>query len=288
MVGCSALCYCHFCQYRLCLSKRFLLVSGMGLVASSAISTSLIKLGLVPLSSSHCEQIDAQFYLRKILPIGAFQALAMGFGTVAYLSLTVAFIQMLKAFTPVITLLVLYAFRIEKFNTRLTLAVGGISVGTLIAVASEVQLDVFGLVIHEISAVSEAIRLVLTQKMLTNMKFSPVEGLHYMAPSGALCMTLLVILFELRPMVQHNAWSVVVAHPMMFVSASVLGFALNILSFAIIQLTSSVMLKILSVVRTAALVVFCGVFLGEIVRSDTLKHTLRNLFPEQSCEGYWA
>eukprot|EP00041_Stephanoeca_diplocostata_P012614 m.211008 g.211008 ORF g.211008 m.211008 type:complete len:100 (-) comp19023_c0_seq8:501-800(-) len=41
-------------------------------------------------------------------------------------------------------------------------------------------------------------------------------------------------------------------------------------------------------VRTAALVVFCGVFLGEIVRSDTLKHTLRNLFPEQSCEGYWA
>ena len=41
-------------------------------------------------------------------------AFSQGFGTVAYLSLTVAFIQMLKAFTPVITLIVLYAFGVEK------------------------------------------------------------------------------------------------------------------------------------------------------------------------------
>ena len=41
-------------------------------------------------------------------------------------------------------------FGVESPSTRLTLSVVGISIGTLIAVGGEVQLNVFGLVIHEV------------------------------------------------------------------------------------------------------------------------------------------
>eukprot|EP00729_Bicosta_minor_P000587 gene587-30146_t len=109
---------------------------------------------------------NLRWWLLSILPIGGCQALAMGFGTVAYLSLTVAFIQMLKAFTPVITLLVLYYFGVEKPRKMLIMSIVGISLGTFLAVAEETKFDLFGFTIHEISAVAEAMRLVLTQKLL--------------------------------------------------------------------------------------------------------------------------
>eukprot|EP00041_Stephanoeca_diplocostata_P012608 m.211127 g.211127 ORF g.211127 m.211127 type:complete len:65 (-) comp19023_c0_seq26:24-218(-) len=51
--------------------------------------------------------VVASFVLRlRCIADDGTMTLSQGFGTVAYLSLTVAFIQMLKAFTPVITLLV--------------------------------------------------------------------------------------------------------------------------------------------------------------------------------------
>lgn len=60
-----------------------------------------------------------------------------------------------------------------------------------------------------------------------------------------------------------------------FALASTLGFALNLLSFWIIRLTSSVMLKIISVARTAALVLWCAAFLHEqITPLEALGYTI--------------
>ena len=66
-----------------------------------------------------CSRTHAHKYMPSPLPHPHLQ----GFGTVAYLSLTVAFIQMLKAFTPVITLLVLYYFGVEKPRKMLIMCV---------------------------------------------------------------------------------------------------------------------------------------------------------------------
>lgn len=237
------------------------LLTCMGLMCASVASTVLVKLKYVRLT--HQNDISPTFYLKRIMPIAACQALAMGFGTVAYLSLTVAFIQMLKAFTPVVTLGVMYLLGVESPSTLLTLSVVGISIGTVIAVGGEVQLDMFGLIIHEVSAVSEAIRVVLTQIMLQDLRFSPVESLYYMAPAGTGCMLVLVAIFELRTIIETGATQIIYDNCGLFLLASSLGFVLNVLSFWIILLTSSVMLKIVSVARTAGLVIFCSVFLHE-------------------------
>ena len=72
---------------------------------------------------------------------------------------------------------VLYAMDVETPTRKLVMVVSGISFGTMIAVASETQFDLFGFVIHEISAVAEASRVVLTQKLLADHNFAPLEGL---------------------------------------------------------------------------------------------------------------
>jgi hypothetical protein len=71
----------------------------------------------------------------------------------------------------VITLVVLTVLKVESPSRMLVLSVAGISIGTLIAVASEVQFDTFGFVIHEVSAVAGK-----------NRRFHPSVTLAYCEP----------------------------------------------------------------------------------------------------------
>jgi hypothetical protein len=52
--------------------------------------------------------VDARFFLLRLMPVGFFSAITLYLGNLAYLYLTVAFIQMLKSLTPVITMAVLF------------------------------------------------------------------------------------------------------------------------------------------------------------------------------------
>lgn len=53
--------------------------------------------------------------------MGVCQALTLYFGNAAYLHLTVSFVQMLKAFTPVVVLAIGIVFGIEKAETKVCL-----------------------------------------------------------------------------------------------------------------------------------------------------------------------
>lgn len=76
-------------------------VSGMGMAMSGILSFVCCRvLRLVETKTV----ITTEFWLTKILPVGFFMAVTLWTGNEVYLYLTVAFIQMLKAFTPVITM----------------------------------------------------------------------------------------------------------------------------------------------------------------------------------------
>lgn len=60
------------------------------------------------------------FYLTHAVPVGFCQALTLGLGNSAYVYLTVSFIQMLKAFTPVMVLFVGGLFLKEVPETRVS------------------------------------------------------------------------------------------------------------------------------------------------------------------------
>ena len=145
-------------------------LSGLGLLFSTLVSFLLVhccKLVSLP----NRELVTAGFYVRNLLPVGAAMAGTLAAGNAVYLYLPVGFIQMLKAFTPSVTLALLWATRIEVPTWPVCGAVVGICLGTAIASAGEASLNLFGLGLMLLAELCEATRLVLVQKLLNNLKF---------------------------------------------------------------------------------------------------------------------
>jgi len=182
-----------------------------------------------------------------------------------YLYLPVGFIQMLKAFTPVVTLVLLTLSGIELPSTRVSLSVVGICVGTAVASLGAGSLNMLGLALMLTAEVAEAVRLVLTQKLLQNLKFGVIEGQYWMAPISALWLFAAAAVSELPRALASDAASIVAAHGGLFLLSASLGFFVNICTFLVIKSTNSVTLKVLGTARNAGLVVFSAGLLGEHV-----------------------
>ena len=54
------------------------------------------------------DDVNARFVLTRVMPVGFFSALTLYLGNLAYLYLTVSFIQMLKSLAPVIAMVELF------------------------------------------------------------------------------------------------------------------------------------------------------------------------------------
>ena len=69
---------------------------------------------VLQLELRHAPLVTPQFYLKRILPIGALTGATIVMGMSSYLFLTVAFVQMLKAFTPVMILSLTILFGMDN------------------------------------------------------------------------------------------------------------------------------------------------------------------------------
>lgn len=211
------------------------------------------------------KSMTLSFYCTKILPVGLFMALTLHFGNLVYLYLTVAFIQMLKAFTPIITMLSLFIARLESPSRRLILSVSFIALGTATASAGEVNLNYTGVFIMLLSEIFESIRLVMTQLLLTGLRFHPIEGLMYLAPACTFWLIIGSLILEFRPMLESGAFLLMAERPAKFLAAAMMGFAVNSLAYIVIQSASSLTLKVLGTVKNALVVCLGIVLLAETV-----------------------
>jgi len=151
-------------------------LSGMGMAFSAVASYfACCQLHLVEAKRS----ITPQFYFMKFLPVGFFTAMTLMLGNLVYLHLTVAFIQILKSFTPVITMIALFVARLETPTRRLILSVLAITLGTTFASIGELNFSILGVLIMLLAETFEAVRLVMTQVLLTGLKFHPSKSMYY-------------------------------------------------------------------------------------------------------------
>ena len=124
----------------------------------------------------------------RFLPIAALFAASLGLGNAAYLYISVAFVQMLKASTPVAVLLASFAFRLEHPSGELMLYIVVIAMGVALACYSQLQISVLGVTLQLLAVVAEALRLCLVNIALTahNIKLPTVTFLSVIAPLCAL------------------------------------------------------------------------------------------------------
>ena len=238
-------------------------LSGLGVLVSGLVAQLIVRMGYVVLQRK--EQVEGMLWYKRVLPVGLAHAGTLAFGNIVYLFLSVGFIQMLKSFTPVIILLTGYFAKIENPNQTTILSVLIISLGTAATCTFTADANITGLLIMLMAEATEAIRLLMTQFLLQNLKFGVVEGQYVLAPASAFWLFLASAVFELNTMVEKNAFMIILRNPITFLLASGLGLAVNFLSYFVIQATSSLTMKVLGTARNVLTILLGVLFYGETV-----------------------
>jgi len=222
-----------------------------------------VACGLGKIREESAQLMAGGAWFKIAMPIGLMKALTMSTGNAVYLHLSFGFIQMLKAFTPLIVLLVMRSVGV-KLPTRAAMwCVVGIVCGTVIEVNGELHATLTGLVLMLGSEFFEAISVVLSQKILQHHKFSVLEGLYMTAPAGSICLVTGVLVLEAPEMMRLGHQQIPLDNARIFVVAAMLGVAINFISFLVMQLTSALTMKILNTARSVGLVAVGVLVYGE-------------------------
>lgn len=190
-------------------------------------------------------------WLKGIVPTGAFFSGSLILSNMAYLYLSVAFIQMLKAFNPVAILLISFAFRTQEPSQRLFVIVFMISGGVCLASYGELKFDKTGFIIQALAVLFESSRLVLVERLLHGIKMNPLVSLHYFAPICA-GINLLIL-----PFIDGVApfYALMELGPAVMLSNAAVAFLLNIAAVYLIGVGSGLILTLAGVFKDILLII---------------------------------
>ncbi|TIA91752.1 hypothetical protein E3P99_00920 [Wallemia hederae] len=197
-------------------------------------------------------------WVKRILPIGIFFSGSLIFSNMAYLYLSVSFIQMLKAFTPVAILVVSSAFGLSSMDKKTFGIVSMISTGVCVASFGEVFWDTTGFTVQVIAILLEASRLVMIQLILTNLKMSPLTSMYFFAPVCAVINACILPFTEgWEPFVHLRDLGVFV----LATNASV-AFGLNVAAVFLIGAASSLVLTLAGIGKDLLLIAGSAIIFG--------------------------
>ncbi|GAA97915.1 uncharacterized protein L969DRAFT_96293 [Mixia osmundae IAM 14324] len=206
-------------------------------------------------------KMNREVFLHKVVPIGVLFSVSLILSNWVYLRLSVSFIQMIKAITPVSVLAVSVLFKVKTASAKLYGIVGIISLGVIIASYGEIDFDLLGFTVQIIAILVESCRLVLIQILLQGLGMSPLVSLYYTAPVVLASNSVLLVIFEgLTPF--YKLYSI--GYGLLFLNAS-LTFALNLASVWLIGKASGLVLTLSGVIKDILLVVGSWLVLGSTI-----------------------
>ena len=116
------------------------------------------------------KKVDFEVLRNQILPVALCYCVSLILSNKAYIYLSVSYIQMLKAFTPVATLIFSFFLGLEKTSCMELYIVLVISVGVAMASAGETFFSWVGFTCQALGILAESSRLVLVNLLLKNLK----------------------------------------------------------------------------------------------------------------------
>ncbi|KAI1503815.1 triose-phosphate transporter family-domain-containing protein [Biscogniauxia marginata] len=208
--------------------------------------------------------MDAPTYMRAIVPIGIMFSLSLICGNLAYLYLSVSFIQMLKATNAVATLIATWAFGMAAPSLKTLANVSAIVIGVAIASFGELKFDLFGFLVQVSGIVAEALRLVMVQRLLSSddFKMDPLVSVYYYAPACALINGFFTLFIEIPRMTMDDIFAVGV---FTLIANAFIAFLLNVSVVLLIGKTSAVVLTMSGVLKDILLVISSMVIFGDPV-----------------------
>ncbi|EME42489.1 hypothetical protein DOTSEDRAFT_73355 [Dothistroma septosporum NZE10] len=198
--------------------------------------------------------MTGKIYLRAIMPIGLMFSLSLICGNLTYLYLSVSFIQMLKATTPVAVLIATWIFGVAPPNLKTLGNVSFIVIGVIIASYGEIKFVLTGFLFQVGGIIFEATRLVMVQRLLSSAEFKmdPLVSLYYFAPACAVMNGIVALVVEVPKMSLVDIEKV--GYATLLVNAMI-AFLLNVSVVFLIGKTSSLVMTLSGVLKDILLVV---------------------------------
>ncbi|XP_072966675.1 probable sugar phosphate/phosphate translocator At3g14410 [Typha angustifolia] len=216
------------------------------------------------------EGMTTETYTTSVVPIGAMFAMTLWLGNSAYLYISVAFAQMLKAVMPVAVFLLGAAAGLEEMSSRMFFIMSVISFGVIVASYGEVTISWVGVVYQMGGVVAEALRLIFIEIFLKRkgVRLNLISMMYYVSPCSALCLFIPWIFLEKPKMDSSGSWNF---PPLILFFNCMCTFVLNLSVFLVISRTSALTARVTGVVRD-----WVVVLLSAIIFADT-KLTIINI-----------
>ncbi|KAI4342436.1 hypothetical protein MLD38_027064 [Melastoma candidum] len=194
------------------------------------------------------EGMTLDIYITSVIPIGAMFAMTLWLGNTAYLYISVAFAQMLKAIMPVAVFVLGVAAGLEVMSCHMLLIMSVISFGVLVASYGEINVNWIGVVYQMGGVVGEALRLIFMEIFVKKkgLKLNPISVMYYVSPCSALCLFIPWIFLEKPRMDADGTWNF---QPVVLILNSLCTFALNLSVFLVITHTSALTIRVAGVVK---------------------------------------
>ncbi|EMD35622.1 hypothetical protein CERSUDRAFT_116345 [Gelatoporia subvermispora B] len=216
----------------------------------AAIGTRVLQRTTNLLDGAKDVHISKDLFMRSILPIGLLFSASLILSNTAYLYLSVAYIQMLKAFVPVAILLISWTFRIKEPSKKLAMIVLMISCGVALASRGELRFNLVGFLTQAAAVAFEASRLVMIEILLHGLKMDPLVSLHYYAPVCALInLAILPFTEGLAPFMEMMR-----VGPLILISNASVAFLLNIAAVFLVGAGSGLVLTLAGVFKDILLI----------------------------------
>eukprot|EP00601_Ochromonadales_sp_CCMP2298_P013351 CAMPEP_0173250712 /NCGR_PEP_ID=MMETSP1142-20121109/19735_1 /TAXON_ID=483371 /ORGANISM="non described non described, Strain CCMP2298" /LENGTH=311 /DNA_ID=CAMNT_0014183497 /DNA_START=33 /DNA_END=965 /DNA_ORIENTATION=- len=135
-------------------------------------------------------------YWTKIVPPGIFFATGLVLGNMAYGYISLAFIQMIKSFTPVPALLLTFVTGRQEPSLPLLGIVVVISGGVVLSTVGEMHFRLVGFIIQMSAVFSDCLRMVYTEAVLKDLNLDTLSMLYYHAPTCAVIIGVGFLIFE--------------------------------------------------------------------------------------------
>ncbi|KAJ2897812.1 uncharacterized protein MKZ38_004374 [Zalerion maritima] len=222
-------------------------------LAFATLMTQLLARYTTLLDGRKTVKMTGRVYLRAIVPIGFCFSLSLICGNLTYLYLSVAFIQMLKATTPVAVLLSGWAMGLQKPSMKVLANVSAIVFGVILASVGEINFVLIGFLYQCGGIIFEALRLTMVQRLLSSAeyKMDPLVSLYYFAPVCAVMNGLVALFWELPKVSMEEVYAVGLSN---FFLNGMVAFLLNVSVVFLIGKTSSLVLTLCGVLKDIMLV----------------------------------
>ncbi|KAB8228039.1 triose-phosphate transporter family-domain-containing protein [Aspergillus alliaceus] len=217
------------------------------LVMTSAVARLLAYTQTISLSSQ-TYPTGPPFYSGRIVLVGLFFGLNLILNNISYMYLSVTFIQMFKAISPIVVIAVGWLVGVYQFQPRTLVVTCIICLGVILSSYGEVAVSYLGILIQVAAIASEAIRLVQIEVLLSpyGLNANPFTSLFLLTPLAALLCFFFAIVIEL-PTISIDA--LLSTSWLALLGSAVLAVLLNISAVFVIANVSALTLSICGIPR---------------------------------------